>query len=132
MLYYYNSSYPSYQHHGLTAGSPLLYSPLYNADHTLINTDTRLRALHLGISGDPTTTLSYRLLGTFVRSWGSYMDPLPDPQNTFSTLVELSWTPRRWSGWQGTAALALDRSPRLGNNVGVEIGIMKRFALNEK
>lgn len=130
--YYYNSSYPSYQHHGLTAGSPLLYSPLYNADHTLINTDTRLRALHLGISGDPTTTLSYRLLGTFVRSWGSYMDPLPDPQNTFSTLVELTWTPRRWSGWQGTAALALDRSPRLGNNVGVEIGIMKRFVLNEK
>ncbi|MBO7499084.1 MAG: hypothetical protein J6T64_07840 [Bacteroidaceae bacterium] len=130
--YYYNSSYPSYQHHGMTAGSPLLYSPLYNADHTLINTDTRLRALHLGISGDPTPALRYRLLGTFVRSWGSYMDPLPDPQNTFSTLAEVTWAPQQLRGWAGTAALALDRSPRLGNNVGVEIGIRKRFALNEK
>ena len=129
--YYYNSSYPSYQHHGMTAGSPLLYSPLYNADHTIINTDTRLRAFHLGLAGNPTTTLCYRLLSTFVRSWGSYMDPLPDPQNTFSTMVEVTWAPQQLKGWAGTAAIALDRSPRLGNNFGVQIGIRKRLKIEK-
>jgi len=125
--YYYNSSYPSYQHHGLTAGSPLLYSPLYNADFTIINTDTRIRAFHIGVAGEPSSVLGYRLLATAVRSWGSYMDPLPDPQTTFSTMAEGTWTPSRFEGWTVTAALALDRSPRLGNNCGVELGVKKRF-----
>ena len=125
--YYYNSSYPSYQHFGMTAGSPLLYNPIYNADNTIINTDTRIRAFHLGVSGSPAATLRYRLLGTFVRSWGSYNDPLPDPQNTFSALAELTWQPAKFGGWEGIAALALDRSPRIGNNYGLQIGINKTF-----
>ena len=125
--YYYNSSYPSYQHWGMTAGSPLLYSPLYNDDNTIINTDTRLRALHLGLAGRPTATIAYRLLVTGVRSWGSYMDPLPDPQTTFSTMAEVTWRPQQFRGWSALAALALDRSPRLGNNLGLQIGIKKTF-----
>jgi hypothetical protein len=125
--YYYNSSYPSYQHWGMTAGSPLLYSPLYNDDNTIINTDTRLRALHLGLAGRPTATISYRLLVTGVTSWGSYMDPLPDPQTTFSTMAEVTWRPQQFRGWSALAALALDRSPRLGNNLGLQIGIKKTF-----
>ena len=62
------------------------------------------------------------------------MDPLPDPQNTFSTLAEVTWAPQQLKGWAGTAALALDLSPRLGNNVGVEVGIKKTLfsTKNEK
>ena len=125
--YYYNSSYPSYQHWGMTAGSPLLYNPLYNADHTIINTDTRIRAFHFGLKGKPMTTFEYRLLSTFTRSWGSYMDPLPDPQNTISILGEVTWTPRQFEGWTATTAVGIDRSLRLGNNFGAQVGLKRSF-----
>lgn len=126
-FYYYNSSYPAWQHWGMTAGTPLMYSPLYRTDGTLLITDGRIRAFHLGLLGRPTDTLRWRLLATHVRTWGSYIDPLPTPANTFSGLAEVTWQPAFASDWQGTAALALDRSTRLGNSTGLQLGLKKTF-----
>ena len=126
-FYYYNSSYPAWQHWGMTAGTPLMYSPLYRTDGALLITDGRIRAFHLGLLGRPTDTLRWRFLATHVRTWGSYIDPLPTPANTFSGLAEVTWQPSFASGWQGTAALALDRSTRLGNSTGLQLGLKKTF-----
>lgn len=126
-LYYYNSSYPAYQHWGMTIGSPLLYSPAYNEDGVLINAHTRIRAYHLGLAGNPHAEWKYRILGTLVRSWGSYIDPLPEPANTFSALVEGTWTPNRLQGWDFTAALAADKGTIIGNNAGLQISLKKTF-----
>ena len=129
--YYYNSSYPSWHHQGYTAGSPLLYNPLYNdtGNHTLIITNTRIRAIHLGIEGQPLPMLSYRLLGTWLRSWGSYIDPLPTPGTTLSTMAEVTWTPVRPLRWltAATAAVGLDRSTLIGNNTGFSLTFSKDF-----
>ncbi|MBP5323179.1 MAG: hypothetical protein J6Y84_05220 [Bacteroidaceae bacterium] len=126
-LYYYNSSYPAYQHWGMTAGSPLLFSPAYNKDGVLINAHTRVSAYHLGMAGKLHTLWKYRLLGTFVRSWGSYIDPLLTPANSFSTLAETTWTPSFEQGWDITAAVAFDRSAIVGNNTGIQLAIKKTF-----
>ena len=127
--YYYNSSYPSWHHSGFTAGSPLLYNPRYNDNHNLMITDTRIRAIHIGLEGQPLPVLGYRLLGTWERSWGSYIDPLPDPGSTFSTLAELSWTPARPLSWLSTlsAAFALDRSTLIGNSTGFSLTLSKNL-----
>lgn len=129
--YYYNSSYPSWHHYGQTAGSPLLYSPLYNSDtnHTLIITNTRIRAYHLGIEGQPLPVLGYRALGTWLRSWGSYIDPLPTPGSTFSTLAEAIWTPAKPFPWlsAATASFALDHSSIIGNSTGFSLTLQKTF-----
>jgi hypothetical protein len=127
--YYYNSSYPSWHHYGLTAGSPLLYSPLYNEYHNLMITNTRIRAYHLGLEGQPLSVLGYRMMSTWLRSWGSYIDPLPAPGSTFSILAEVTWTPARTNPWltAATAAFALDRSSLIGNNTGFSLTLKKDF-----
>lgn len=125
--YYYNSSYPSYHHYGMGIGTPLVYAPLYNADHTLYMTNNRMRAHHLGIEGQPTDEWNYRFLYTLVTTWGSYTDPLTDPLTTQSMLVETTWSPRQWRSWKVTLALAGDRGGWMGNNVGTEIEIAKSF-----
>lgn len=127
--YYYNSSYPSWHHYGRTAGSPLLYNPCYNGEnnHTHIITNTRISACHLGLEGQPLPAWGYRLLGTWERSWGSYIDPLPTPGTTFSTLAELTWTPARPQPLftYATAAFALDRSSLIGNTTGFCLTLSK-------
>lgn len=126
-LYYYNSSYPAYQHWGMTAGSPLMYSPAYNTGNVLINLHTRIRAIHLGLAGTPGAEWKYRALATLAHSWGSYIDPLPNPAKTFSTLVETTWTPASAQGWNITASLAADRSSIIGNNAGLQLSVGKTF-----
>lgn len=125
--YYYNSSYPSWQHHGHTAGSPLLYSPLYSESHILTLKHTRIRAFHLGLEGQPSPTLGWRMLATVNRSWGSYFDPLPNPEQTVSMLVEATYAPRQLEGWTGTAAVACDRSALIGNNAGLQVTLKRTF-----
>lgn len=126
-FYYYNSSYPAWQHWGMTAGYPFMYGPLYNADHAMLITDARIRTFHAGILGQPTSSVGYRLLATYVRTWGSYIDPLPAPAYTFSSLAEATWQPARLPGWQGTLGIALDHGTRFSDSLGMQLAIKKTF-----
>lgn len=128
--YYYNSSYPSWHHDGYTAGSPLLYNPRYNEDtHNLMIPNTRIRAFHLGLEGQPLAAWSYRLLGTWERSWGSYIDPRPTIGSSFSTLAEVTWAPGCPLKYLTYAALAFanDHSDIIGNSTGFSLTLSKTF-----
>ena len=128
--YYNHGLYPGWQHFGMAMGNALFASPLYDHNGTLLFTANRFRAVHLGFSGAPTPRLTYRLLLTTLRSWGTYAAPFAEVQHQHSLLAEIAWQlppqlfgRRIGHGWQGTAAFAADRGSRLGNNTALQIGL---------
>lgn len=124
--YYNHLLYAGYQHYGFTLGNPLLTSPLYNGafdrDHEMKFNNNRVRAVNIGLAGDPTPEWHWRAMASFSRNWGTYSRPLADPhvhQNYF--LAEASYRPRWASRWRGTLALGLDQGHIIGNSFGTQL-----------
>lgn len=131
--YFSHYLYGSWQTWGMTLGTPLAISPLYNKDHVLYLYDTRFTASHIGLEGKPLKDLKWRILLTFSRNWGTYYRPLPDIWNNFSGLLELDYHPCILKGWYAKAGLGLDRGKLLGNNFGgmLTIGFEGDFSLKK-
>lgn len=130
--YYNHGLYPGWQHFGMAMGNALFASPLYDGAHTLTFSANRFRAVHLGVSGHPAPCLSYRVLLTHLRSQGTYALPFAEMQQQWSSLGELTWrlperigTRRIGRGWCLTAAFALDRGTRLGNNTAARLTLSR-------
>ena len=130
--FYNNSIYQSWQHWGMAICNPHHLSPIYVEPATLKMPYTRIRSHHMGLEGSPTPQLGYRFMGSWTKHWGTYDDPLPEPQTQLSLMAELSYTPSRWEGWQFTGAFALDRSQLIGNNTGAMLTIRKQRFIKEK
>ena len=124
--YYYNHYFfQSWQHWGMSVCNPQLLSPNYNENSSLAMPYTRIRSFHLGAEGKPHHEWAYRIMGSHTRHWGSFADPLPNPENVTSTMLEVTHTPTKLHGWQFTGAVATDYSALIGNNVGGMITIRK-------
>lgn len=123
--YYNNYLYNCWQHWGLGIGNPLIIAPLYNQDHFLHFVDNRIIAHHFGLEGKPFKELSYRLLLSFSRNWGSYDYPTPEILSNFSGMLEVAWTPERFKGWYGKCALAGDSGDLIGKSIGLMLTIGK-------
>lgn len=130
--YYNNSIYQSWQHWGMAICNPHHLSPLYSETATMNMPYTRICSHHIGCEGSPTPQLGYRFMGSWSKHWGSYDDPLPEPQTQLSLMTELSYIPSRWTGWQFTGAFAIDRSQLIGNNLGAMLTIRKQGLIKEK
>lgn len=119
--YYNHTLYPGWQHWGMSQGSPFILSPIYNLDgsHRLHFTHNRVQAHHMGICGTPIPQLTYRLLFSHAKHWGTYATPLLDTREQSSALLELTYTPtRRASGWQLKGSVGYDHGTVLGNSLG--------------
>lgn len=126
--YYQHGIYTGWQHWGQVMGNPLYRSPLYNDNQQLTVQDNRFRALHVGLSGTPLDRLSYRLLATVQKGYGSYASPYTDPRRNASLLAEATYAlPGRASGWSVRCAAALDRGSLLGDNTGLQLTMQKRW-----
>lgn len=123
--YYNNYLYNSWQHWGLGLGNPLVIAPIYNSDHYIHFLDNRIIAHHFGLEGHPFKNLSYRLLLSFSQNWGSFDYPLPDVENNFNGMLELTWTPDKFRGWFGKFAVAGDSGSLLGKSFGAMVSIGK-------
>lgn len=123
--YYNHSVYPGWQHWGQVMGNPLFRSPIYNTDGNINVRDNRFWALHLGISGQPTERLDYRLLGTYQEGWGTYDIPFTRKHHNISFLVEAGY--RFNHGWKARLGYAMDFGSQqmLGHNAGVQLTISK-------
>lgn len=123
--YYNHSVYPGWQHWGQVMGNPLFRSPIYNTDGIINVRDNRFWALHLGISGQPTERLDYRLLGTYQEGWGTYDIPFIRKHHNISFLVEAGY--RFNHGWKARLGYAMDFGSQqmLGHNAGVQLTISK-------
>ena len=86
----------------------------------------RLKAYHFGFSGSPIPQLQYRVMMSFARHWGTYIQPFEDVKHNNNFLFELSGEPRKMRGWYFSGAFGLDRSSIIGNNWGFSLSVTKR------
>jgi len=121
--YYNHYIYGGWQHWGMGMGNPLLVSPIYNdAIHFKHN---RIIAHHIGISGRPTDEIDYRILLSSTRSWGTYKVSTPKVLHNFSSMLEVTYSPRRLSGWSFRAGIAGDHGDIIRNTFGGMITVTK-------
>lgn len=123
--YYNNYYYQSWQHWGMGMGNPLLIAPLYNEDKSMAYKSNRVRSHHIGISGNPAKKLSYRILLSYTKHWGTYAQPLDDVVNQFSSLYEATYSPGKLASWSISACLGIDKGGYLGDNIGGMLCIKK-------
>ena len=138
--YYNHSLYTGNQHWGMTMGNPLLTSPIYNKKGTLYSYakvykkgdiyfyNNRVKAWHLGISGEPTSEIGYRALLTFSRNWGTYDQPFDDVLRQNYYMFEVSYSPDKLKGWYAAVACAYDDGSLLGNSFGGQFTLRKSFS----
>lgn len=130
--YFNHYLYGCWQNWGMSIGTPLALSPLYNKSHLLTIYNTRFIANHFGLEGNPAQGLKWRVLLTFSRNWGSYWRPLREITDNFSGLAEIDYRPKLLKGFYVKGAVALDHGHLLGNNIGGRIALGYEGALSLK
>ncbi len=125
---YYNSDwYPGWVHWGMSMANPLIPSPIYNKDGVLSFHYNRVKAVHLGWSGDISKEWTYRAKLSFNRTWGTPFKPTPEILENFSTFAEFKYIPSKWQGWSFTGSAAFDIGDIYGDNLGFQLKIHKSF-----
>lgn len=122
--YYNHHVYGAWQHWGQTKGNPLLLSPIYH-DGMISTRFNRVNALHIGVAGDPTDELHYRLLYSNLRTLGTYVHPTVSPIDQDYFMAELTYKPHWLRGWSGKVAFGLNSGELLDNSTGLELTIIK-------
>lgn len=122
--YYNHHVYGAWQHAGFTMGTPLIVSPLYNADIRRIHCHhTRVRAHHFGLSGKPCAQASWRVLYTHEQSLGTYLSPIDEPEYGNFLLVEGTYRPQWCQGLQFTASYGMNGGKLLGKSHGAMLSV---------
>ena len=85
-------------------------------------------AFHLGLSGRPSSCLSYRVLATWQDGLGVYKDPYTEKKESFDLLVEgtYSFPKGKLAGWSVTGAYGADFGDLRGDNHGFQLTITKK------
>ena len=127
--YYNHYIYQAWQHYGQGIGNPLLAGPIYNEDGKIRFKSNRMKAQHVGLSGNPTEEWKWRIMASYARHWGSYAHPLDKMRKQFSSMAEVTYMPQWTKGWSLTATLGVDRGNYLGNSTGGMITLRKTGGL---
>ena len=122
---YYNGQYVGWEHWGQGMGNPLLIAPLYNSNGSLGFRSNRVKAFHLGFDGHPSSQIAYRVLMSFAKHWGTYSSPFQEIKSNKNTLLEVTYSPKKWVGWTFSLAGALDGGDLIGRSQGGMLTIRK-------
>lgn len=128
--YYNHNIYAGWQHWGQAIGNPLYTSPIYNQDGRLYFTNTRFKAIHLGVSGNPLDNLRYRIMATYQEGLGTYDEPYTKRRHNVSFMAEASY--KFLTNWTFTANYGMDFGSILGHNEGFQITVTKFGLFNTK
>lgn len=132
--YYNHHIFTGWQHWGQVMGNPLYRSPIYNNDGNILVENNRFWAWHLAACGNPSSQLHYRLMCTWQRGFGTYKQPLQNPQRNWNFLAEVTYTfsPQSvLSGWSLKGGVGLDRGSLLGDNTGFQLTVGKKLFLKK-
>ena len=78
----------------------------------------------MGIAGQPTRDIHYRIRASWQEGLGTYDKPFFDPKRNFSIGLEANYNANRiYKGITVGAAFGLDRGELLGNNTGATLTI---------
>lgn len=123
--YYNNPNFGNWQQWGMGMGNPLLLSPIYNTNGSLLFMHNRIKGHHLALRGTPHRDLDYRVLLTYTRSWGTYRYPVRNMRHNFNGLVELTYRPHQLKGWAACLGVGADGGNLLGGSFGAQLTICK-------
>lgn len=123
--YYNNYIYTSWSNYGQAIGNPLVISPIFNPDGILRFRHNRVEAFNIGLRGNPTPQIDWKVRLATISSWGSYSLATPKVMHDVSFLAKVNWHPQRLKGWEGSLSVAFDNGPLIGKNFGVGISISK-------
>lgn len=129
---YNHDWYTGWFNYGMTIGTPLVTSPIYNGDGTLKSKNNRVEAFHVGFEGDLHKDIAYRILLTSSNNWGTYKEPFTEIKESLSGLFEFTYSPAKLKGWSATASFSFDNGDLYGNNNGGMISIRKNGLFNIK
>jgi len=121
--YYNNHVYSAWQHAGFSVGNALLPSPIYNTNGRITFYDNRVKANHIGIEGNPTKEIGYRILYTHEKSLGSYAEPHSDPLKGDFLMMEATYSPHQVKGLTVGAAYGQNWGKLLGESKGVMLTV---------
>lgn len=125
--YYNHGYYTGWIHWGMAMGNPLLRSPIYNTNGAMNFLYNRVKALHLGWSGNISREVDYRAKLTYNQTWGTVFEPTLDILESFSSFVEVTYKPKNLKGWELKASTAFDTGDIYGDNWGMQFKINKSF-----
>ena len=124
--YFNHGQYRSgWTYHKYTIGTPLITSPLLNEAESILITNSRVIAHHIGFEGFIARNLRYRNLFTLSRNFGTHHRPFPRRRDQFSWMLEMS-KPLNISGLEAGLTIAAD----IGNMHGDNFGFFFRLARN--
>lgn len=123
--YYNNTWYQSWNNYGMGMGNPLLISPIYNSNHANSFLHNRVRAWNIGLKGEPSPQVGWKLRMAGINSWGTYENPTDHVKHDFSLLGQVCYHPRSLHGWEGWLSIAFDNGSLIGRSFGVGITIAK-------
>lgn len=123
--YYNHYIYQAWQHWGMGMANPLVVAPIYNENGAITFVSNRMNAHHFGFSGTPADEWKYRVLLSYSQHWGGYVNPFDHMRKQFSSLLEVTYAPQSWKGWNFSLSGAMDRGNMLGNNTGGMFAIRK-------
>lgn len=123
--YYNHSIYGAWQHWGMSIGNPLLLSPIYNANGALRCYYNRVGAHHFALSGSPSSSWSYRLMFTHLRTLGTYNKPSYNPVYGNYFYAELTCSPSLFRGWRFTTAVGTNGGELIGGSKGITLSVSK-------
>lgn len=137
--YYNHNLYSGWQHWGMGIGNPLLTSPIYNekghpsaiyeTKGNVFFFNNRIKAWHIGLSGDPREDIHWRMLLSFTENWGTYDFPYKKKELQQYCMAEVTYSPEWAKGWSGKLAVAYDHGGVIGNSFGSQITVHKSFNL---
>lgn len=129
--YYNNYTYNAYMNYGMSLGTPMLRSPLYNLDGYMCYVDNCVRGFHIGITGEISDRLSYRLLGGYRKGWGAIRLPRSESVDDTSIMLEGTYIPPIADNKLTiNAKIALDRGTMYGNTFGALVTVAYRTSFN--
>lgn len=123
--YYNHNIYTGWQYFGYTVGNPFYRSPLYNTNGVIQVENNRFHAVHLGVRGEVTDRLSYRLRSSFQQGFGTYDSPYLKPLYNTSFAVDATYkfAGKFWNNVRVNVAVGADFGKIIGNNLGGQLTI---------
>ena len=110
--YYNHMFYGSYDHFGMTFGTALITSPIYNKNGSNSFDDNRVKAWHVAVNGEITDRLSYLVKGSYREGWGTYSFPVPTRNHSFDAMLQGIY---QLGPWQFSGAYAFDKGNIYGD-----------------
>ncbi len=124
--YYNNYFYNGYAYYGLSQGTPMLKSTIYNTDGYLRYTDTRVRGFHAAVAGDINRHIGYRAMVSYRKSSGDTFIPRLQKVHSTSFMAEAIYSVAADNRWTIKTQMAMDRGNLYGNTFGVGMSVTYR------